>query len=299
MRKIFIYIIYVFFVLPLQADEADTSVIFKAGFLKYEIQHYVVSLSSFTLKNGDTIALETLQSKVDVYVSDSSENYYILNWRFHNFSINTNNKQIKDLVDLAKPVNLTYRTSRQGVLNEFIGWEEASACLDNGMKVVLERFASRKDSLATVEVKRIFAFRESLEAMMLRSVRNFHQYYGLGYNLDEEVDVPTEISGLFPYEPIQGIIRKKLTKIDRLFGVAMLSSATFPDRKSLMEVYAKYYPGVSVPSSLLNQTIIGGILSDLNTGWILYTFEQREKNSGPVTSGELLEMRHNDNEFNK
>jgi hypothetical protein len=291
MRKLFFSIICVFFVLPLQADEADSCVIFKADFLKHELQQYLVKLSSYTLKNGDTTELETLQSKVDVYVSDSSENQYIITWRFHEFSIDTNDRHIKDIVGLAKPVNLTYRTSRQGVINEFVSWEEVSSCLDDGMKVVLARFATLKDSSSKAEVKRIIAFRESFEAMMLRSVRNFHQVYGLGYNLNEEIDVPTDIYGLVSSEPVKGIIRKKLTKIDREHGVAILSTATFPDRESLKELYAKYYPGVSVPYSLSNQNFFGGVLTDMDTGWILDAFEQREGASGVFTSGEILEIR--------
>jgi len=299
MKNIFICIFCIFFVLPLQAKEADSSVVFKAAFLKHELQQYIVSLSSFSIRNGDTTALETLKSKVDVYVSDSSENQYLISWRFYNFSINTNSRQLMDLVGLAKPINLTFRTSKEGVLNEFVNWEETSLCLDEGMKVVLERFASRKDSAALLEVKRIFAFREALESMVLRSVKMFHQAYGLGYKLDEAVDVPTEIYGLVSSEPIQCIIRKKLTKVDRDSGLAMLSTATFPDRDKLKEVYAKYFPGSSVPFSILNQSILGGIIEDLNTGWIIYTFEQRDRTAGPVIAGELLEILHIDNQFNK
>jgi hypothetical protein len=295
MRKLFICIFCTFFVMPLLASEADSSVIFRAEFLKNEIQQYIVSLSTFSVTKGDTTAYEKLQSKVDVYVADSSVNQYIITWRFYDFSINTSNRNLKDLIEKAKPVKISYRTSRQGELNEFISWEETSTCLEDGMKVVLERFASRKDSLAKAEVKNIFAFRESLETMMLRSIRDFHQAYGLGYNLNEDVDVPAEIFGLVSSEPVQGITRKRLTGIDRNSNLAMLSTATFPDRNSLKEAFEKYYPGVSVPLSLLNQSILGGIVSDLKTGWIFYTFEQRDRVKGSVTNSELLEIKHIDN----
>lgn len=276
--------------MQLNAQNNDSSVVFNAGFMKHELQKYEISLGNFTVKNGDTTALETLKAKVDVYVSDSTESYYLIRWKIKDFTINTNSRQLSEIISLAKPVTLTFRVTKHGIIEEFISWEETSKSLDEGLKIVLKRFSTRSDSAALIEVKRIFAFRESFEAMFPRAVNMFHQIYGLGYNLNEEIDVPVDIYGLVSV-PVQGFIRKRLTGIDKNGGMAMLSMATFPDRKNLKENFSKQNPGLSIPSSLLNQTISGGVMVDLKTCWIIYTFEQRERSNEQLDLGELLEMK--------
>jgi hypothetical protein len=251
------------------------------------------------LNEGDTTAFERFRVKADVYVTDSMENQYLLHWHFHDFTINTDSRKLQQLVSLATPVNLTCRVSGVGVLQEFLNWEEVTMCLDEGMKELIPEYALRGDSSAKAELDRLYGFRKSLEALMLRSVRMFHQTYGLGYSLGETVDVPAEIVVAGVPEPVSGVIRKKLVKIDRENGMAVLSTVTFPDRTTLKQALEKLYPGVSIPYYLVNQTISGSVVTDLKTGWIFYTFEQREYGSATHFSGELLEVKHEETEFNQ
>ena len=294
MKKILVILTCFSFFLQLKAQENDSSVIFNAGFIKHELQNYEMSLSNFTINNGDTTTLETLKAKVDVYITDSTESFYLIRWKIKDFTINTNSRQLSEIISLAKPVTLTFRVTKHGIIEEFISWEETSKCLDEGLKVVLKRFSTRSDSVALLEVKRIFAFRGTFEAMFPRTINMFHQIYGLGYNVNEEVDVPVEVYGLVS-TPVRGLTRKKLTGIDKNNGFAMLSMATFPDRSDLKENFLKQNPGLTIPSSLLNQTILGGVMVDLKTSWIIYTFEQRERTLEQLVFGELLEMKHIDN----
>jgi hypothetical protein len=292
MPKYLILFFCVFFVVPVHAEEADTSFIFKAGFIKHELQDYNVSLSTYTIREGDTTALETVKSKVEINIKDSTAGQFIISWKFSDFQINTANWHIKDLVSMAKPVTITYRASREGILWEILDWKSISYCLEDGMKKVVENYTGRNDSTAKAELKKIFAFKESLESMMLRSVRMFHQAYGLGYDVGKIVDVPSEIIGVVSQNAIPAIIKKKLVTVDRQKGIAVLSTATLPDRNALTQDFEKQYPGVKIPSSLIEMTITGGLISDISTSWVLYTFEQREENSNKNANGEILELKH-------
>lgn len=282
----------VFFVVPVHAEEADLSFIFKAGFIRHELQDYNLSLSTYTIKEGDTTALETIKSKVEVSIKDSAANQFIISWKFSDFQVNTANWQIKDLVYLAKPIEITYRTSHEGILWEILDWKSISFCLEDGIKKVVENYSGKKDSASTAEIKKIFAFKESFESMMLRSVRMFHQAYGLGYDVGKIVDVPSEVIGLVSGNAIPAIVKKKLVSADRQSGIAVLSTATIPDRNALKQAFEKLYPGVNVPVSLTGITLTGGLVSDISTGWVLYTFEQREENSNKNAKGEILELKH-------
>src|SRR5574344_2794523 len=76
--------------LPLSAD--DNGAVFKAGFLAGEWQPYVLQPTDYTLRGTDTIALQRFTAKADVIVTDSTAQHYLLTWRFHGFTIDTDSR---------------------------------------------------------------------------------------------------------------------------------------------------------------------------------------------------------------
>ena len=292
MKKIIFYLFFSLIASTLSAVEMDSSVIFKASFLKNELQSYQISRGLYTIKKADTTSFERIKFNADIYVKDSTENYYLLNWRFSKFSINTDDQQLTQLIALAKPVEISCRISKVGVFMEFLDGEKVSACLEEALPVVLAQFANKKSDADKAQVARIYDLRETMETLMLRSIIQFHQVYGLGYKLDEVVDVPTEVNSRFSSTPIKGIIRKKLTKIDTENNIAVLSTATFLDTKEFQKAFKEYLHIGAIPESSLNQENMGSIVMDLSTGWVLWTFDQRETKVGNEKYGEQIEIQH-------
>ena len=293
MRKIVSGFIVCLFSLSAFAAESDSSVVFKASFLKNELQSYEISRTLYSLQKKDTTSYERICFRADVYVKDSTENYNVLLWRFSKFSINTDDQQLKQLIELAKPVEISCRISKPGVLMEFLDGEKVSTCLEEALPQVLAPFANQQGSIAHAQVARIYDMRETLETLMLRSVNLFLQVYGLGYTLGEIVDVPTEVNSQFTSKPIKGITRKKLTKIDSDNHLAILSSATFLDNNELKRALKEYLHLDSIPQGYFNQENMGSVVMDLATSWPLWTFEQRETKTGDNKYGELVEIQYN------
>jgi len=292
MKKYFVIVFFSLFSLSIVAAESDSSVIFKASFLKNELQHYEISRLIYTIQKGDTTSIERIRFQVDVFVTDSTENYYTLSWKFYNFTINTDNPSLRQLIALAKPVEISYQISKPGELLEFLNWSKISTCLEVALPKVLAPFATKAGDNAKADVARIYEMRETLETLMLRSVHQFHQVYGLGYTLGESVDVPTEVNSRFSSTPIKGIIRKKLTRIDSENHIAALSTATFLDTKAFQKSLSDYLHTDSIPQSSINQENTGSVVMDLITGWMLWSFDQREGRAGTDIYGELIEIQH-------
>jgi len=294
MRKSILCLLFCMVSSVSMASLQDSTVVFKASFLKNELQRYSISRSIYTMLKADTTSLERIRFKADVYVQDSTENYYLLNWRFSNFAINTGNVQLKELIALAKPVEINYRITKPGVFADFINGEKVSTCLEDALPKVLAQFAGKKGKEVQAAVASIYDMRETIETLMLRSITQFHQAYGLGYKLDEVVDVPTEMTSRFSANPIKGIIRKKLTKIDTENNLAVLSTATFLDKTELRKSFKESIKLDTVPETSIDQQNMGGIVIDLSTGWVLWTFDQRETKVANLVYGELLEIKHID-----
>jgi len=292
MIKSIFCILMVLFSIDLMSAESDSSVVFKASFLKNEQQNYEISRAIYTIQKVDTISFERLRFKVSVLVKDSTENNYSLSWKFSNFAINTDNQQLRQLIALAKPVEINYRISKPGVLLDFFNGENVSTCLEEAMPKVLAQFANQKGQEAKTEVARIYEMRETLETLMLRAIHQFHQVYGLGYRLGEIVDVPTEVLSRFSAYPIRGVIRKKLTSIDRSNQCAVLSMVTYLDKNDFEKALKEYLHLDNLSSASLNQENMGSFVMDLSTGWVIWSFDQREVKSGNQVYGELLEIKH-------
>jgi hypothetical protein len=269
-------------------------VVFKAGFLNKELQCYEVTRVEYTLQKGDTTALQSIRFKVHVNVTDSTDNYYILSWRFSDYSIDTNDPDLKEMIDLARPVRISYRISKPGALMEFLDWEEVNSCLDDALPKVLEPFLTKKntDSVSKAEVSRIYELRETMSTLMLQAVRQFHQAYGLGYKLGEVIEDPTEVNSRFSSKPIKGVIRKKLARIDTENHFAELTTATFLNKNELKAALSNYLHTDTIPSSSLDQENIGGLVMDLSTGWLIWSFDQREGKAGSSIYGDMIEIQH-------
>jgi hypothetical protein len=294
MKKNIIVILFCMFSLPFMAMEQDSSVVFKAGFLNNELQCYEVTRVEYTLQKGDTTALQSLRFKVHVNVTDSTDSYYILSWRFSDYSIDTNDLDLKEMIALARPAKISYRISKPGVLIEFLDWEEVNSCLNDALPKVLEPFLTKRhtDSVSKAEVSRIYELRETMSTLMLQAVRQFHQAYGLGYKLGEVIEDPTEVNSRFSSKPIKGVIRKKLARIDTENHFAELTTATFLNKNELKQALSDYLHTDTIPSSSLDQENIGGLVMDLSTGWLIWSFDQREGKAGNSIYGDMIEIQH-------
>jgi hypothetical protein len=129
---------------------------------------------------------------------------------------------------------------------------------------------------------RLFGLRQIWETSILRSIRLFHQAYGRIYPLGEMVQMPDSVEGLGTADYVYGQSRKKLIQLDRESGMAVLVSVFVPSSSNSPQA-----------------TVTGSMVIDMNTGWILYAFEQREgKLPDGSSAGDLIEIKHESISYN-
>lgn len=274
------------------AQNSDSSVVFKAKFLKSEYQRYEVSKTLYTLHRKDTTDLSRIGFKAEVVVADSLENAYILNWKISGYTINTNDTYLQKLIGLAAPVLVSYRVSKPGVFEEFITGTSVTDCLSASLPKVLEAFKNKSDSASKAEVAKIYSMRENLETLILSFMIQFHQFHGLGYTLGEVVTVPVEITSRFSSKPLPGVQRKKLTNIDATNQTAVVAYATILDQVGLRQTLSDNLKATLETFKSLQQNEIGSAMMDLRTGWPIWSMNQREASANNVTYGEQLEIQY-------
>lgn len=270
----------------------DSTAVFKAGFLAGEWQPYVLQSTDYTVAGIDTLYLQHLKVNADVIVTDSTAAHYLLTWRFHGFTIETDSRLLKAVVTQANPVTVTCLVSPVGVLREFLNWSSLTTCLDEALKAELPAYALRSDSAAKQEIERLYAFRAGLEGLFLRSIRLFHQLHGYGYDLGVAIDVPTTLALPGLPEPVPGMVRKRLDSVDEE-GVAIVSTISVPNPltlKTRLQTHKK--ADEQLLTALLETKVTGSTVFDLKTGWVFYTFEGLEQPGDSLLTGQLLELTH-------
>lgn len=278
--------IFVVFLMTALHAYAVESHIFQARFYANESQPYTLSQTHFDLRNGDTIRMERLTMQLDVQVSDSNAMGYQMDWMLSDFKLSTGSSILHSLVSHSTTAHVRYWINRYGVFAEFLDWSPLNHCFDSAMVQTLLPYTNRSDSAALLEVQRVTAFVQAFAPTVLRSVHLFHQVYGLGYTLQETVDVPTTIQGLTGDTEIEGIVRKKLIAIDAETDVAVLSTATIPDSTQ----WTHFLQQQTIP--YYQPLILGGFVADRSSGWPYYVVENRSYELNAWQSGEMLEVRH-------
>lgn len=284
-------IVCMFLSVCLLHSRADNGALFKATFLAGEWQPYVLLSTDYALDGTDTVSYQRLSAKTDVFVSDSTASHYLLTWRFHGFSIETDSRLLKAAVAKAAPVTVTCLVSPVGVLREFLDWSSVTTCLDEALRSEVPAYAQRRDTAAKLELERLYALRSSLESFFLRGIRCFHQLHGYGYDLGVAVDVPTMLALPGVGEPVPGTVRKRLDSVDEA-GTAIVSTVSWPNPTHLRTLLAHAKGLTDQTVAVPDLKMSGATIFDLKTGWVFYTFEALEQTTDKLVAGQLLELTH-------
>lgn len=269
--------------------DAGESVVFNAAWLKNEAQSYTLEYLHYSLSGKDTTELEKLSLQIEVLVQDSSSDYFVLEWHFHDFALQSNHYPSVWLMQHIQNLSLSCKTSPVGVLKEFKQLEDFRLSLDKAVDLA---FASYQGLPSESSRARVYSLREELEALLIRVVYHMHQAYGLGYVLDEVIEVPDKMEVRFSDSPVDAIIRKKLDTYDPESGIAGLVMATMLDSAQLNQVMQQYMSSQDLQQPVYRQQNTSALVMHIPSGWVLYSFDKREVSKGKDLYAEFFEISH-------
>ncbi|MCK9300534.1 MAG: hypothetical protein M0P23_04060 [Bacteroidales bacterium] len=287
---------WLFFVSPalLAFAGEKPDVLFMAAWLKNEEQSYMLEHKTYSLEQGDTSELETINLMADVSVQDSTAERYVLEWSFYEFSMQSNHYPSVWLMQHIKDLKISCRTTPAGVLKEFPDLEDFRKGLDQAVE---SAFSSYQGLPSEASRARVYRLREELEAFILMAINHIHQAYGLGYIPGEVVEVPDKMETRFSETAIDAMIRKKLEHYDPESGVASLIMATMLDSAQLNRAMQEYMASHDLKQPVYRQENTAALVMHIPSGWLLYGFDKREIFQGKSLYGEFFEITHRQNQL--
>lgn len=272
--------------------------IFNAHWVKKEYQPYRLFYTDYTMQNGDTVAFENLRARVDVLVLDSLSKGYRLQWKLHDFEVETDHYMSRQWITTLRKFELNYKTTVEGLITEVTDAEAFDKALDRTIDVFFKNY---KGETLLSDRERLYLLRNSLESCILSMIQQFHQAHGMGYSLGEVVEVPTNVELSLTNKSINAVVFKKLEALDD--DLATLVTATVLDTAEVNSAVRTYLVPVlqtdTLPSGKEQQEFVtptfrqensGALMMHLPTGWPVFLYDCREVAYGKQTTGEYMEM---------
>ncbi len=154
----------------------------KSNWKQGESRHYKVSKSKVRTKDELDVARDTKIKYLEIEVMESSEDYYVLEWSEFDETTNRFKRFIENSLGfrLHDTFNITYKTNKNGALEEIIDADELERQVAVARKVMLESNPAGKkiDQLLSKDL---------IIARLLTKINIFHLPYDIEFSEETEM----------------------------------------------------------------------------------------------------------------
>jgi len=250
---------------------------------------YDVTRIKYNLKGDstayDTTDFERVNYEVDIFIRDSTENSYMVEWYYKNHTVESENPIAQKLAVLSKDISIKMKTSELGVLDGVENWEEVRDYLNR----VLAGLQSDFDSIPNGEqilkqVKGSFQTKDGVERNAIQDATQFYSFHGRMFNYQEELTGEFQLPNNFDGTPMKADFKVWLDEIDAEGDNYIMRYYQVVDPADLKKVtydfliktgtFGDQPPNIDSLPDLSNEIFIASRIHG-STGWPIYTVETR------------------------
>lgn len=287
-----------------QINTKDSTVQVVGYWSKQDTQSYDVSFEKYKIQNNDTISRELMKYEVDIKITDSTENSYIIEWYYKNYTIDTESELIRKLTSIFDDISVKIKTDAFGAFIEVVNWKEVQDYLSkitDTLKNELKDVPNYEKTIANVVNK--YLSKESIEANAIKDALQFYKFHGVKYKLGEALTGILETSNNYGGKPFETVVHYSLDKINEADGNSILRSSEVINSEELTDATYNYllesgtfgdkFPPRNKFPSLTNVTNTASRIHG-DTGWVIYSIETKEVTAAETTNVEerIIEIKY-------
>lgn len=235
-------------------------VIPKGNWKKGEERHYKLSRSKVRTKDELEITRDTKIKYLEIEVIDSSDDSYVLEWSEFNETTNRFKRFTENVLGfrLHHTFNITYKTNKQGTLEEILDAEELERQVEIARKMMLESHPTGKD------IDQILS-KDLIIARLLTKINIFHLPYEIEFSEETEI--------------VKSEFKNHLMRGNDLPGEVTYSLIYFDEESQVGEFEIKKQYQQTALNEKINQTVfnIGERLGKVNKEGKLPPFSITER----------------------
>lgn len=279
-----------------QINLKDSTVQVIGYWSKKEKQTYAVTQETYKVKGTDTTSREFTKYFVDVTVVDSTADSYIIDWAYRDYSMDTDNKIIKNLMAETQNIKVQIRTNQMGTFSEVVNWEE----IRDYIKKVMVSFKNEYDTIPQLtpvfaQIESMFSTKEAIEQAVIKEIKQFYFFHGASYKMGEEYQAQSQVNNIYGGEPFDVDIVAWLHDINSDESIYTLYATQTVNQEQLSNAVFDYLTRMAITMKVKgpNREDIPTISNKMwfvstihDSGWVVSSAETKETVAEGVTKVE-------------
>lgn len=251
-----------------------------------EKQTYLISNEKLKIQDGDTISREFTKYEVDITITDSTENGYLINWFYRDYVVETENELIRKLSSIIEDMNVQIKTDDLGTFVEIVNWEDIRDFIIKGTSMLKDELKDipNIDKVIT-QMENMYNSKQAIEASAINEILQFHYFHGLKYKLWEDYSYDNKLANMFGGDPFDAKVNFWLDEINsddnnavyrmhQSVDSVQLTNETFKYLTKMAETMQTHAPKREEFSFLHNETYTASRIH--GSGWPLYSIQTKE-----------------------
>lgn len=269
-----------------QINTSDSTVQVIGYWEKNEKQTYVVEDKKYKVKGNDTTSISSIKYKVDITIKDSTSNSYLIDWRYYDYEVTTDNELLKSLSSLIKDMTIKIKTTEMGEFQEILNWKDIRDYMNKAFGELAEKtkdIPNMDDFIKSV--KKNYNSKEEITSSTIDEMHQFYSFHGAKYKLGEDISsvVQTENKlGGAPFDTDISVWLDEIIEDENFYVLRMsqfvnseqLTKATIDYLKKMTKTLELKNIDIDNMPSIINESYLSSSIHD--SGWILFSIETKK-----------------------
>lgn len=268
-----------------QINSADSTVQTIAYWDKNETQSYTITIDKYKLNNQDTTSHETFKYDVDIVVKDSTANSYVLEWKYKNYEVKTENEIMKKIMAMSQDMSVIVKTDEFGAFKEVLNWKEVRDYMKNITSKLSKEYKDAPTFVKLIkQIENTYDNKEAIESNTISEIQQFLSFHGGKYKVGEVYEGNVKSHNMYGGEPfdteftmsldtIQTEDNNYILRLNQSVNPEQLKEATYNYLKLTMKTMGLPAPNINDIKEVNNQTDLASRIH--GSGWVIYSIQTK------------------------
>ena len=251
-----------------------------------DTQEYSVSLKKIKLDGADTIENTLTTYDVAITVIDSASSYYLIEWFYKNYKVNTSNVLENEIAAISEDIKVLIETDEFGAIKGVKNWEEVGSYIKKSTQRIGQKYGEN-DQIQQVlaQAEQAFTSKQGIESAAIQDAQQFHTYHGGKYKLVQVVQGTVQVPNMLgqnglldcdvtvsldKLEPEEGSF---IIRFTQEVNSEQLTEMIFAYMKSVSEIMKNPLPSMEEIGLVTNNTSIASRIHE--SGWVIYSIQTK------------------------
>ncbi|MDF1695487.1 MAG: hypothetical protein P1U56_06630 [Saprospiraceae bacterium] len=274
----------------------DTTAVVIAHWYMDESQTYKVTTTANTVEDDKTISSETILYDLSVKIIDSTQVGYILECRRNNYRINTTEKYDSVFTRIDEDIPFWVTTDEFGSSVQVLNWEDVGNALKERGQQILDNYKGNAEMTKRVnKMIRQSSTKQMVENNLILDMQQMLAFHGAKYKYGERIDFQVKVPNNYGGDPFDANTSMIMDQINLSQESIIIRSSQRINPQQLTAVTYDYLSsldivGAELPTReefpMITKLSWGGNEIHSNSGWVIYSVETKQTNSGEVVTVE-------------